>query len=226
VRVRARTRTSVVLLGTLSHAGIWYVLDSAGKFPASYVRVLDKEEWKKAARKTNYHAEVAGLRARITQEERTIEQLQERKAALAAEVNELQGRKGEIEVDLSSVAAKLNGKFGAANVKELNARLTGVCKKLEESRATRFAIEEKKQAFGEATSTMTKEVAAFASDNKKKKEKKYDKLVEKLEATLVACTKSVQATEAARKHSTILEDDVRHEVDCLRLLVEFTLKST
>jgi DNA topoisomerase VI subunit B len=167
---------------------------------------------------------VATLKARVTQEQRHIEQLQERRRVLLEGVGELEARKADIEKDLTSVAAKLEQNFGSG-VKEIQARLQGVSKKLEESRATRFAIEDKRQAFTEATNAMTKEVANFAGDNKKKKEKKYDKLVEKVEASLVSCTKSAQATEAVRKKCSILEDEVRHEVDCLRLLVDFTAKS-
>eukprot|EP01094_Clydonella_sp_ATCC50884_P006087 TRINITY_DN1510_c0_g1_i2.p1 TRINITY_DN1510_c0_g1~~TRINITY_DN1510_c0_g1_i2.p1 ORF type:complete len:658 (-),score=229.98 TRINITY_DN1510_c0_g1_i2:210-2183(-) len=188
-----------------------------GKFPASYVEVVDREVWVKADRKISYHAEMAQLQESMVEEAANIERLDEKRERLQQELDRVREEKREVRAQAEKVAAVLNDTL-QGDEKVFRHQVKEICVKLDLLRSGRDGVSAAMAKYTEVSTEVTIEMQDIVADAKRKKDKKLEKQMEKMGSCLQAINKALSAEQSARRRSVRLEDEVRQDVDMLEVL--------
>ena len=210
---------NVILQGT---AGWWKgeLNGNFGKFPGSYVQVLQGEELKKNMRRVRFKQEMNRLRQQDTGEDKTLERLQKEKEELIVTQSELNVQSGQLEQIFSTLATKLVKVCGAETCRLFADKLKPV---LDTSLAYNLVHDD----VGDCRYDLVNQLEELRSscvpekDKKKKSDKKQEKMQENLRKLLDPIAEQFKEEQGLHHKNVKLEADVVQTVQAVEQVAHF-----
>jgi len=204
---------NVILQGT---AGWWKgeLNGCFGKFPGSYVQILQGEELKKNMRRVRFKQEMIRLRQQDIDEDKTLERLQKEKEELLAAQGELNVQWGQLEQVFSSLARKLTDSCDTQNCRSFADKLKPV---LDTSLTYNLVHDDVGDCRYDLVNQLDelKNSCAPEKDKKRKTDKKQEKIQENMRRLLDPIAEQFKEEQGLHRKIVKLEADVVQTVQAI-----------